>query len=111
MKNNKYNLRSNKQKKRENVKNENKMTKTEDLVASHSGNALDEFKIDESIMEISHHPYITIIGQRHSGKGVLINELVYWLDRRFKYEHIFCFSQTSKMTGAFPFMSQNTLCT
>lgn len=109
MKNNKYNLRSNKQKKRENVKNTENSNKIIEDENKMSGNALDEFKIDESIMEISHHPYITIIGQRHSGKGVLINELVYWLDRRFKYEHIFCFSQTSKMTGAFPFMSQNTI--
>ena len=36
-----------------------------------------EFNLDESINKIDHHPYITIIGQRFSGKSVLINELVY----------------------------------
>jgi hypothetical protein len=92
----KYNLRS--KKKREN-----------DKVKEHSSNVLDEFIMEDSIMELTHHPYITIIGQRHSGKGVLINELVYHLDKKFKYDNIFCFSMTAKMTGAFDFMSQKCI--
>lgn len=102
---NKYNLRS---KKKQLKKEEDEETKTPLLEKEHKNNdELDEFNMEESIMEISHHPYITIIGQRHSGKGVLINELVYYLDKRFKYDNIFCFSQTAKMTGALAFMPQN----
>lgn len=105
MKKKKYNLRSNKKKKRENEEKKDDLEEKEHK----STDALEEFNMEESIMEISHHPYITIIGQRHSGKGVLINELVYHLDRRFKYDNIFCFSQTAKMTGALAFMSQNCI--
>ena len=61
-----------------------------------------EFNLDESINKIDHHPYITIIGQRFSGKSVLINELVYHLDEKFKYKHIFCFSHTAKLNCCFP---------
>jgi len=106
MNNNKYNLRSKSKKKRENDENKNNIEEEEE---HKNGMELNEFKIDESIMEISHHPYITIIGQRHSGKGVLINELCYWLDKKFKYDNIFCFSQTAKMTGALAFMPQNCI--
>lgn len=109
----KYNLRSKKKRKndknKDNIEEKEGKTKTEGLVAPPNGMELDPFLIDESVMEISHHPYITIIGQRHSGKGVLINELCYWLDKKFKYDNVFCFSQTAKMTGALAFMSQKCI--
>ena len=70
---------------------------------------IDTFDMEKSIGEITHHPYITLIGQRFSGKSVLINELVYWLDKKFKYKHIFCFSQTAKMSEAFPWMKQECI--
>ena len=68
-----------------------------------------EFNLDESINKIDHHPYITIIGQRFSGKSVLINELVYHLDKKFKYKHIFCFSHTAKLNCCFPWMKQDNI--
>ena len=60
-----------------------------------------------AMKEINHHPYITLIGQRFSGKSILINDLVFHLDKKFKYKYIFCFSQTAKMTNAFPWMNQD----
>jgi len=68
---------------------------------------VEEFSFEDSMEELSHHPYITIIGQRFSGKSVLIAELVYWLDKKFKYDNIFCFSQTAKMSACFPWMRQD----
>ena len=70
---------------------------------------IDTFNMQESIEEITHHPYITMIGQRFSGKSVLINGLVFHLDKKFKYKYIFCFSQTAKMATAFPWMKQECI--
>ena len=105
MKTKQYNLRSKKKKKRENDESKDKIEEKEH---KNKDDVLEPFDM-ESILELTHHPYITIIGQRHSGKGVLINELVYYLDKKFKYENIFCFSQTAKMTGALAFMSQKCI--
>lgn len=70
---------------------------------------VEEFSFENSMEELTHHPYITIIGQRFSGKSVLIAELVYHLDKKFKYDNIFCFSQTAKMSGSFSFMRQDCI--
>lgn len=55
------------------------------------------FNMEEGINNLSHHPFILTIGQRHSGKNILLNELIYHLDRKFKYEHVFLFSATGLM--------------
>ncbi len=58
---------------------------------------LEVFDMKEGINKLTHHPFILTIGQRHSGKNILLNELIYHLDRKFKYENIFLFSATGKM--------------
>jgi hypothetical protein len=53
--------------------------------------------MEEGIQSLNHHPMCLLIGQRHSGKNILMNELIFELDRKFKYTHIFLFSATGSM--------------
>lgn len=54
--------------------------------------------------DMDHNPSIILSGQRHSGKNVLMQELIYRLDRKFKYQRIFAFSMTDHITNGLPFM-------
>ena len=55
------------------------------------------FNMKEGISALDHHGCFLLIGQRHSGKNILLNELIFELDSKFKYENIFLFSATGKM--------------
>jgi len=67
------------------------------LISKKPNKELESFDMEEGIKKLTHHPFILTIGQRHSGKNIMMNELIYHLDRKFKYEHIFLFSATGKM--------------
>ena len=58
---------------------------------------LAQFNMSKGIQSLTHHPMCLLIGQRHSGKNILMNELIFELDRKFKYDHIFLFSATGAM--------------
>ena len=60
---------------------------------------------------LNHAPYILCQGARFSGKTHGINELVFWLDQKFKYKNCFCISNTAKMNDAFPFMKKDNIFT
>ncbi len=70
---------------------------------------LEQFDMGKGIQSLSHHPMVLLIGQRHSGKNILMNELIFELDRKFKYDHIFLFSATGKMNykETWSFMREN----
>ena len=70
---------------------------------------LDTFDIKEGLHDIDHAPYIVLIAPRHSGKSVAISSIAEQLDKKWKYSNCFCFSQTAKMTNAFPFMKQENI--
>lgn len=68
---------------------------------------LSEFTFDFQDME--HLPSIIVSGRRHAGKNVFINELVYHLDQRFKFERIFCFSQTASFNDSMHFIRKEDI--
>lgn len=70
---------------------------------------LDTFDIKEGLHDIDHAPYIVLIAPRHSGKSVAISSIAEQLDQKWNYSNCFCFSQTAKMTNAFPFMKQENI--
>ena len=45
---------------------------------------LKQFDLHKGVQSLTHHPSILLIGQRHSGKNILMNELIYELDNKFK---------------------------
>jgi len=49
--------------------------------------------------ELKYNPSIILCSQRGGGKSFLLNSLMKKLDSKFKYSHIFAFSQTDKFTG------------
>ena len=59
------------------------------LISKKPNKELAIFDMEEGINKLTHHPFILTIGQRHSGKNILLNELIYCLDKKFKYENIF----------------------
>jgi len=69
------------------------------------------FNMKDGISALTHHPSILLIGQRHSGKNILLNELIYELDSKFKYEYIFLFSATGLMNykEAWSFMREDCI--
>lgn len=71
--------------------------KTKKNASGADGDELKVFKMEEGIGNLTHHPFILTIGQRHSGKNIMMNELIYHLDKKFKYDNIFLFSATGKM--------------
>jgi len=72
---------------------------------------LDKFCFENCMENLNHAPYILCQGARFSGKTHGINELVFWLDKKFKYKNCFCISNTAKMNKAFPFMKQENIFT
>jgi len=72
---------------------------------------LAQFNMSKGIQSLTHHPMCLLIGQRHSGKNILMNELIYELDRKFKYDHIFLFSATGAMNykETWSFMREATI--
>jgi len=48
---------------------------------------------------LKYNPSIILCSQRGGGKSFLLNSLMKKLDKKFKYSHIFAFSQTDKFTG------------
>jgi hypothetical protein len=70
---------------------------------------LQNFDLHKGLHDIDHAPYIVLIAPRHSGKSVAISSIVEMLDKKWKYSNCFCFSQTAKMTKAFPFMKQENI--
>ena len=70
---------------------------------------LSNFNVEEGLQEINHAPYIVLIAPRHSGKSVAISSIARALDKKWKYTNCWCFSQTAKMTNAFPFMKQENI--
>jgi len=68
---------------------------------------LPDYNWDKSMEKLNHAPYIVMIGARFSGKSHGIPELVFNLDKKFKYKNCFCISNTAKMNDAFPFMNQD----
>ena len=49
--------------------------------------------------DLKYNPSIVLCSQRGGGKSFLLNSLMKKLDSKFKYSHIFAFSQTDKFTG------------
>jgi len=49
--------------------------------------------------DLKYNPSIILCSQRGGGKSFLLNSLMKKLDSKFKYSHIFAFSQTDKFTG------------
>lgn len=66
---------------------------------------------DKCMGNMNHAPYILLLGPRFSGKSHGIVELVWQLDKKFKYKNCFCISNTAKMNKAFPFMNQDNIYT
>ncbi len=81
------------------------------IVNTKPNTELKQFNMAEGIQALTHHPMCLLIGQRHSGKNILMNELIFELDRKFKYEHIFLFSATGKMNykETWGFMREETI--
>ncbi len=81
------------------------------LVSEKPSNGLKQFNMKEGIQSLTHHPMCLLIGQRHSGKNILMNELIFELDNKFKYEHIFLFSATGRMNykDTWNFMREETI--
>ena len=61
----------------------------------------------EMIDECEHAPSIILASSRGGGKSVLLMSLMKYLDDRFKFSHIFAFSQTDKIVNGLPFMNQD----
>lgn len=60
-------------------------------------NKINEFNYD--ILDgLKYNPSIILCSQRGGGKSFLLNSLMKKLDSKFKYSHIFAFSQTDKFT-------------
>lgn len=63
---------------------------------------------DDEIDGLKYNPAIILSSSRGGGKSFLLkNGLVEKLDKKFKYSHIFAFSQTDKDVNGLPFMNQN----
>ena len=58
---------------------------------------------------LDHHPAIIISGKRHSGKNIIMNELILHLDKKFRYKRMFAFSQTATFAKSFPFMREEDI--
>ena len=65
------------------------------------------------IDDLKHNGFILLSGQRASGKGILMRELVIHLDKKFKYERAFAFSLTDHLydgwEGGLPFMDKKDI--
>lgn len=61
----------------------------------------------EMLDECKHAPAIILASSRGGGKSVLLKSLMQYLDKRFKFSHIFAFSQTDKIANGLPFMRQD----
>jgi len=59
------------------------------------------------IDECKHAPAIILASSRGGGKSVLLKSLMLYLDKRYKFSHIFAFSQTDKIANGLPFMRQD----
>lgn len=59
--------------------------------------------------EIDYCPSIVVGGERGSGKNILLNDIVYNLDKKLKFKDIFAFSSTDKYKGSLPFMNQDRI--
>ncbi len=81
------------------------------LISDKPSKDLNQFNMNKGIQSLTHHPMCLLIGQRHSGKNILMNELIFELDRKFKYDHIFLFSATGKMNykETWSFMREETI--
>lgn len=61
----------------------------------------------EMFDECKHAPAIILASSRGGGKSVLLKSLMQYLDKRYKFSHIFAFSQTDKIANGLPFMRQD----
>jgi len=59
--------------------------------------------------ECKHTPSILLASARGGGKSVLLQSLMKYADDRFKFSHIFAFSQTDKIVNGLPFMKQENI--
>ena len=85
-------------------------SKVEDAnLSSRVESRLPDFSFEDCMTNLNHAPYIVMIGARFSGKSHGIPELVFHLDKKFKYKNCFCISNTAKMNDAFPFMKQENI--
>jgi hypothetical protein len=57
-----------------------------------------EFSYD-ILDDLKYNPSICLVSQRGGGKSFLLDSLMKKLDKKYKYSHIFAFSQTDKVTG------------
>ena len=71
-----------------------------------------DFKMIDDLKQ-DHNPFILLTGQRHSGKGILMRELIIHLDKKFKYERAFAFSLTDHLyddwEGGLPFLDNKDI--
>ena len=59
---------------------------------------INEFSYD-FLDDLKYNPSICLVSQRGGGKSFLLDSLMKKLDKKYKYSHIFAFSQTDKITG------------
>jgi len=60
--------------------------------------SIEEFSYDV-LDDLKYNPSICLVSQRGGGKSFLLDSLMKYLDKKYKYSHIFAFSQTDKVTG------------
>ena len=60
----------------------------------------------EMFDDCKHAPSIILASPRGGGKSVLLLSLMKYLDDRYKFSHIWAFSQTDRVTNSLPFMNQ-----
>ena len=66
-------------------------SKVEDAnLSSRVESRLPDFSFEDCMTNLNHAPYIVMIGARFSGKSHGIPELVFHLDKKFKYKNCFC---------------------
>ncbi len=53
----------------------------------------------EMLDDLKYNPSIVLCSQRGGGKSFLLDSLMKKLDKKYSYTHVFCFSQTDKITG------------
>jgi len=70
---------------------------------------LETFNYDMIFKEIDYCPSVVLGGERGSGKNILLNDVVFHLDKKLKFKNIFAFSSTDKYKGSLGFMKQENI--
>ena len=63
----------------------------------------------EMLDDCKHTPSILLASARGGGKSVMLHSLMQYADKRWKFSHIFAFSQTDRITNSLPFMKQENI--